>query len=130
MENLKKLEEAINDLKAKKDNIIELLQKHGWKDNRSNTKIPEEIIITKSIEMCFEQEETIPEQVPLKSGIVSLYQSWYNAARIIIEKNQPYRIKEFDEAYTLLQFASQKVPAEDKEFHRRIQDRLARFTKP
>ena len=32
-----------------------------------------------------------------------------------------------DEAYSLLQFASQKVPAADEESQRRIQDQLARF---
>lgn len=36
----------------------------------------------------------------------------------------------YDEAYSLLQFASQKVPAADKETHRRIQEQLSRFSKP
>lgn len=66
---LSKLEEAIKELEKQKE---ELLERFDWRD--------------------LDHEDVLMETR-------TLYQKWYSAARVIISKNQPDRLKEFDRIY-------------------------------
>jgi len=53
--------------------------------------------------VLLDEEKVIPEKSPLPPDVGRIYQQWYSAARVILAKNQPDRLAEFDEAYSAIQ---------------------------
>lgn len=107
MNMLINLEKAIEELEAQKDELFQKIESCGWEDDRHFEPIPEtrEIIknpIDNDIFDQFKNTEVIrPEKRPLPCDIGGRYQKWYGAARVIIEKNQPVRLNEFDDIYDI-----------------------------
>ena len=102
MSMITNLEKAIDELDIQKGAIFKKIQNIGWEDDRSFKPIPEKkeiISYLKNIDILEDKEITIPESRPLPSDVGRIYQKWYGAARVIIEKNQPARLDEFDEIY-------------------------------
>lgn len=101
---LAQLQNAIKELELQKQNLLDDIQAHGWKDNRHNTRkrIPEKRESALNADLySLTQEKVTPARCLLSSSIHGLYQHWYSAVRTIIEKNQPSRIQEFEWAYSL-----------------------------
>ena len=94
---LNKLEQAIQEIKLQKDELLENIQAIGWKDDRPIAKIPPESHIVEFPDLL---ERRVPERAPLPGDARSIYQKWYSAVRTIIAKNQPARIKEIDQIYS------------------------------
>ncbi len=65
----------------------------------------------------------------MKKGI-SVFSSGTTLQELLDLSSAALLSERYDEAYSLLQFASQKVPAVDKEMERSIQEQLSRFHKP
>jgi len=103
MNMLANLEKAIEELEIQKDEIFRKIQINGWEDDRSFKSIPEKKkVISHSIadlDPFGDTEIIIPERRPLPFDVGRIYQKWYGAVRVIIEKNQPARLDEFDEIY-------------------------------
>ena len=102
MTMLSKLEDAIKELEKQKDELLEKIQESGWSDDRSHEKIPEHREFNPDMEEAFEamKGRIIPEKSRLPPTIRQIYQQWYSAARAIINRNQPERLSEFDDAYS------------------------------
>jgi hypothetical protein len=101
MNMLAKLEKAIQELEAQKEELLYEIQERGWKDDRTTEKIPEERV--PAFAVLLDEEKVIPEKSPLPPDVGRIYQQWYSAARVILAKNQPDRLAEFDEAYSAIQ---------------------------
>jgi hypothetical protein len=90
-------------LKFKKMNYLKKIQNSWWEDDRSFEPIPEkkEIISysLRGIDLLEDKEITIPEHRPLPSEVGRIYRKWYGAVRVIIERNQPVRLDEFNKIY-------------------------------
>ncbi len=97
MNMLAKLETAIQELEAQKEELLDKIQELGWKDDRMTEKIPEERV---PIFPVLLDETVIPAKSPLPPDVARIYQQWYSAARVILAKNQPGRLDEFDEVYS------------------------------
>lgn len=93
---LSKLNEAIIELERQKETLLDAIQKSGWKDDRPRKKTSE---IKKETSFSFLGEEVIPATAPLPVNARATYQKWYSAARVIIARNQPDRLSEFDSLY-------------------------------
>lgn len=93
MTMLNELQKAINRLELDKNDLLKRIQNAGWEDERhKNKKIPDKITLV--------LEELDTEVRLLPPDIGSLYQHWYSAAKIILEKNQPSRVAEFENTYS------------------------------
>lgn len=99
---LAQLENAIQELKAQKDQLLKEIEASGWKDDRPTKRIPEkrEETSTWGGELLDTIVTVTPEQSPLPRDAALIYQQWYSAARTILAKNQPSRLTEFDGAYS------------------------------
>ena len=95
---LAKLEKAIRELEAQKQELLDKIQEHGWKDDRTNERIPELRELLYNLRL--DEEKVIPEKASLPPSAGRNYQQWYSAARVILAKNQPDRLTEFDEVYS------------------------------
>lgn len=94
------LEKAIKELEAQKQELLEKVQNSGWKDNRAHERIPEKRMKGMIFDDFLDEPRVIPRQLPLPAEVERIYQQWYSAARIILAKNQPDRLAEFDAAYS------------------------------
>lgn len=93
MTMISKLKKVIKQLGMDKNNILEKIQNACWKDDRhKNNKITDEITLN-WIELNAEVRLLPPD-------IGSLYQHWYSAVKIILEKNQSSRVPEFENTYS------------------------------
>ena len=112
---LAKLEEAIQDLGEEKQRILKLLEDSCWQDDRSLERIPEK---RESSILGVAIGDTItPEQAPLPPKIHQTYQHWVSAARVLISKNQPERLIEFDKLYDQVkQILSQRYIQKNVQF--------------
>lgn len=101
MTMLAKLEKAIQELEIQKQELLDEIQKCGWKDDRPSERIPEkrELAFANLLDDPFTKESVIPAKSPLPPNAGHNYQQWYSAARVILAKNQPDRLVEFDEVY-------------------------------
>lgn len=99
MTMLSKLNEAIRELERQKGELLEAIQKAGWKDDRPHRKTRETIVET-GIELLSLGTQVVPATAPLPVNANATYQKWYSAARVIIAKNQPDRLSEFDGLYS------------------------------
>ncbi|MHB8793316.1 MAG: hypothetical protein ACYC6O_08275 [Thermoleophilia bacterium] len=97
MKILSELKNAIAELEEQKNAMLSHIEKSGWKDNRGRKKIPEKRLPIEINE--FFTAKVIPAKAPLPKNIGAEYQRWYSAARIILARNQPDRLEEFDQAY-------------------------------
>jgi len=97
MTMLKDLEAAIQQLEAQKNELIARIQDAGWENDRPIGAIPEKRI---PIIHDFDWETVRPEQRSLPSDAGHMYQQWYSASRVILAKNQPGRMSEFDDLYS------------------------------
>lgn len=97
MKILAELNNAIQELEKQKNAMLLRIEKCGWKDNRGRKKIPEKRLPSDIDE--FFTNKVIPAMAPLPINIGLEYQRWYSAARIILARNQPDRLEEFDQAY-------------------------------
>lgn len=93
-----RLEKVIHDLEKQKNELLDKIQKSGWKDNRPNQKIPQHQ--RESLDHLITSMYVVPEKSPLPANTGRLYQRWYSAARVIIAKNQPDRFSEFNDIYS------------------------------
>jgi len=101
---LAKLEKTIQELEVQKQELLDEIQEYGWKDDRSNERIPEKrVAALAEILDGLDGEKVIPAESPLPPNTGRTYQQWYSAARVILAKNQPDRLTEFDEAYSSIQ---------------------------
>lgn len=98
---ISKLEEAIQELEAKKNEMFKNIEKSGWKGDRIRKRIPEKRYPGGFIldDLKFEEDRVEPERRPLPTNIRGIYQQWYSASRVILAKNQPDRLAEFDNSY-------------------------------
>ena len=105
---IEKLEKAIRELELQKQALLDEIQKYGWKDERSNEKIPESRELSSDLMDLFDKEKVIPEKAPLPPNAGSIYQQWYSAGRAILTKNQPDRLAEFDKIYSSIKHMLQE----------------------
>ena len=99
MTMLAKLQEAIQQLETRKNEMLDLIQESGWKDDRPRDRIPELREDSWLQQIDTFGDKVIPEQSPLPPHLAGLYQRWYSAVRAILARNQPDRLSEFDHAY-------------------------------
>ncbi|MBN2379466.1 hypothetical protein JXM67_06650 [candidate division WOR-3 bacterium] len=92
------MKEAIRELERQKNELLEAIQVTGWKDDRPRRKT-REIRERTDILLDF-GENVIPATAPLPLNAGVTYQKWFSAARVIIAKNQPDRLSEFDSLYS------------------------------
>ncbi|MHB1391248.1 MAG: hypothetical protein ACYCXF_08495 [Thermoleophilia bacterium] len=97
MKILAELDKAIKELEKLKNAILSGIEKSCWKDNRGRKKMPEKRL-PYEIDEIF-TTTVIPAKAPLPKNIGAEYQRWYSAARIVLARNQPGRLEEFDQAY-------------------------------
>jgi hypothetical protein len=101
---LAKLEKAIQELEIQKQELLDEIQEYGWKDDRPNERIPEKrVAALAEILDGLDGDKVFPAESPLPPNTGRTYQQWYSAARVILAKNQPDRLTEFDEAYSSIQ---------------------------
>ncbi len=114
MNMLAKLETAIQELEAQKEELLDKIQELGWKDDRMTEKIPEKRV---PIFPVLLDETVIPAKSPLPPDVGQTYQQWYSAARAILAKNQPDRLAELDEAYSAIQqIIQRRYVTKDEQF--------------
>jgi hypothetical protein len=112
---LAKLEKAIEDLKDQKQALFNQIEERGWKDDRSNERIPEQRFARFS--RLLEDETVIPEKAPLPIDAGHIYQEWYSAARAILAKNQLTRLAEFDAMYhSIWQMLQERYSTQEDQF--------------
>jgi len=97
---LVELEKAIKKLEVQKQELLKKIQDSGWKDDRTYQRIPERRIETSILDNLPKEIRVVPAESPLPPDAGHIYQQWYSAARIILVKNQPSRLDEFDAAYS------------------------------
>ena len=129
MSMLTNLEKAIEELEFQKDEIFQKIKSSGWDDDRHFEPIPEKRKIVKGgfdddlLDKFKDREIITPESRPLPSDVGRIYQKWYGAVRVIIEKNQPARLDEFDEIYNYYDI---KAKAQSKAQSKRIKQIIER----
>ena len=112
---LAQLEKAIQELEARKEELLDNVQEECWTDDRANERIPERVESTWT--HGFGTDTLIPEQSPLPSATGGAYQQWYSSARAILARNQPDRLKEFDGSYaSVKQLLTSKYVTKSQEF--------------
>ena len=94
MSMLIKLEKAIRELELQKNELLEKIQDCGWKDDREK-RIPAKSTLDTDIDTLLVD----PEKRAIPPDANSIYQRWYCAGKTILEKNQPSRLREFEDAY-------------------------------
>ncbi|MFH1738157.1 MAG: hypothetical protein ABIH23_04055 [bacterium] len=117
MTMLAALKKAISDLELQKNDLLANIEKSGWKDDRPTGRIPEETKPSWHTDP-FPEEVRTPERSPLPSDAGRIYQQWYSAGLVIIEKNQPNRVSEFIGVYKtgIKQFLENKHITKDDQF--------------
>lgn len=97
MTMLNELLKAIKQIEDDKKELFSKIEKECWKDERYENKIiPETTTLDEFLKV---EIDKVPEKRLLPPDIGSLYQHWYSAAKIILEKNQPSRVAEFENTY-------------------------------
>ena len=117
MTGLASLEKAIKDLEKQKDELLRKIEENGWKDDRPKKKIPS---YKKDITLALDNMNIIiePEKSPLPREIGQIYQKWYNAVHVIIEKNQRGRISEIEEMHSsIMELIKSRYLTKEEEFH-------------
>ena len=104
MSLLLQLEKAIQALEKQKQSLFESLENSCWQYERLLERIPEQVKQSLLDDDLFSQY-TIPEQAPLPPNLHRAYQHWVSASRVLIAKNNPSRLDEFDELYELVKSA-------------------------
>jgi hypothetical protein len=96
MTRLTELQSAIKQLESDKNNLLKKIQDNCWKEDRHKNKF-----IPQKTTTAFQGFNVVtPEKRLLPSGISSLYQQWYSAAKTILDKNQLSRTPEFENTYS------------------------------
>jgi len=94
---LDQIEEAIQALDGCRDSIQNGIKDSGWQVDRPSEPIAER---RSPWPVDLKLEEYVPEQRPIPQEIMREYQKWYSACRVILEKNQQGRLREFDGLYS------------------------------
>ena len=99
MSLLSNIENAIQELEEQKKFLFRSLEDSCWQDDRSLERIPERVENSFSLDDDSFGSHVVPEQAPLPPSFHRAYQQWVSSSRVLIAKNNPSRLDEFDESY-------------------------------
>ena len=100
MSLLSNLEKTIQDLEEQKQSLFKCLENSCWQYERLIERIPEQV---KQSFLDYDPvgQYVIPEQAPVPANLHRVYQQWVSASRVLIARNHPSRLDEFNELYEL-----------------------------